>query len=286
MQNYLYRLFSRAFLAPVILLFLVTDNGFGQNRIICLHGAITETVAALGFGKNIVATDVTSEYPAFVKNLPKVSRNRQVSPESILAFTPDLVLAMEKDITREMRFQFKAAGIRLVGIKQQFSPQGATDFIRDIGAALGTVPKAETLARQTASDIQKAQSTIKQAGHKAAKVLFIYARGAGAMTVSGRGSSMDAIIHLAGAANAVKEFADYKAYSTEMLVKTNPDVILMFDFGASSLGGTAGILSLPGIASTNAGKNKRIILMDGPLLTGFGARLPQAMLALHHKIYP
>jgi len=37
-------------------------------------------------------------------------------------------------------------------------------------------------------------------------------------------------------------------------VEANPDVILMFDFGFSSLGGMDGILKIPGMAQTNAGK--------------------------------
>ena len=61
------------------------------------------------------------------------------------------------------------------------------------------------------------------------------------------------------------------------LPQDNPDVILMFDFGLSSLGGTEAVLKMPGVAQTNAGKNKRIVQMDGELLINFSVRLDQAI---------
>ena len=262
--------------------------GFGQavpKRIITLSGALTETVAALGYGSHIVATDVTSIYPAFVNKLPRVSNNRQLSPEGLLAFMPDMVLAPEVDITREIRYQLKAAGIQLITFNQQYNVKGTLDFIKQVGKAVNNPEKGEQLAQQTKLRIDKVLATVKSRKEKACKVLFIYARGAGTMTVAGKGSSLDAIIGLAGGTNAVKEFTDFKPYSTEMMVKTNPDLILMFDFGVSSLGGVGGIMDLPGVSGTNAGKNKRLVAMNGQLLINFSTRLPDAIEALHAKLY-
>lgn len=94
---------------------------------------------------------------------------------------------------------------------------------------------------------------------------------------------MDAMITLAGGRNAIQEFNRYKAYSTEALVNANPDVLFLFDFGIESLGGSSGLLKMPGVAYTNAGKNKRIAAMDGPLMINFSTRLDQAILALHKE---
>jgi len=269
-------------------LLAIHTAGFGQNvpkRIITLSGAITETVAALGYGSHIVATDVTSIYPAFVNKLPRVSGNRQLSPEGLLSFLPDLVLAPEVDITKEIRYQLKAAGVQLVTFNQQYSVKGTLDFIVQVGKAVGNPKKAEQLALQTKARTEQALAKVKLQKKKPCKVLFIYARGAGTMSVAGRGSSLDAIIQLAGGINAVKEFTDFKPYSTETMVKTNPDVILMFDFGVSSMGGTGGIMDLPGVSGTNAGKNKRLVAMNGQLLINFSTRLPDAIEALHAKLY-
>jgi iron complex transport system substrate-binding protein len=253
------------------------------KRIITLNGALTETVDALGLGKNIVAIDVTSTYPAYVNTLPKVSKNRSVSAEGLISFTPDLVLAPEGSVSKEIESQLTAAGIKLVRIKQIFTIEGTYQFIRDVAAALQVADKGNALIKQTKDKISKALVTVKQQP-KNTKVLFIYARGPGVMMVAGKNTHIDGIISLAGGKNAVTGFNDFKPYTTEALIEANPDVILMFDFGFSSLGGMDSILKIPGMAQTNAGKNKRIIQMDADLLINFSARLDQAILQLHSKI--
>ena len=255
------------------------------SRIITLSGALTETVDALGLGKHIVATDVTSTYPAYIKKLPKVSRNRALSAEGILAFRPDLVLAPAGDISPETQQQLKALGIRLVSIRQQYSSRGAVNFIKEVASTLGLAQKGALLAQQEERNIAAALASVRSKTIEAPKVLFIYARGTGTMSVAGKGSSLDAIIKLAGAKNAIQEFSDFKPYTTEALVKANPDVILMFDFGMSSLGGKEAILKMPGMKLTNAGKNQRIVEMDGQLLTNFSVRLDQAIKELHQHLF-
>lgn len=253
------------------------------KRIITLSSALTETADALGFGKNIVAVDVTSIYPALINKLPKVSNNRSVSAESLIAFAPDLILAPEGSVSKEIQYQLKSAGIRFVAIKQEYSVKGALSFIRLVAAALQVSPKGELLARQTELKVNEALAGVKITG-KVPKVLFIYARGTGTMMVAGKKSSLDAIIGLAGGKNAVHEFEDFKPYTTEALVKVNPDVILLFDFGYTSLGGINSILKMPGVAQTTAGRNKKIVQMEASLLVNFSVRLDQAITVLNSKL--
>jgi len=258
-------------------------NAAIPKRIITLSAALTETADALGFGKNIVAVDVTSMYPAFVNKLPKVSNNRSVSAEGLIAFAPDLVLAPEGSVSKEIQYQLKSAGIRFVGIKQEYSVAGALAFIRTVAAALQSASKGEILAKQTEIKIKQSLATIKTGG-KVPKVLFIYARGTGTMLVAGKKTSMDAIITLSGGKNAVQEFNEFKPYTTEALIKADPDVILMFEFGYNSLGGINSILKMPGVGQTKAGKNKKIVQLDADLLVNFSVRLDQAIKALNNQL--
>ena len=269
------------------LLLLLCSSLYGNaaipKRIITLSAALTETADALGFGKNIVAVDVTSMYPAFVNKLPKVSNNRSVSAEGLIAFAPDLVLAPEGSVSKEIQYQLKSAGIRFVGIKQEYSVAGALAFIRTVAAALQSASKGEILAKQTEIKIKQSLATIKTGG-KVPKVLFIYARGTGTMLVAGKKTSMDAIITLSGGKNAVQEFNEFKPYTTEALIKADPDVILMFEFGYNSLGGINSILKMPGVGQTKAGKNKKIVQLDADLLVNFSVRLDQAIKALNNQL--
>ncbi|NOW93696.1 hemin ABC transporter substrate-binding protein [Mucilaginibacter sp. SG564] len=253
------------------------------KRIVTLNGALTETLDALGLGKSIVAVDVTSTCPAYVNTLPKVSKNRSVSAEGLISFSPDVVLAPDGSVSKEIESQINAAGIKLVRIKQIFTLDGTYQFIKDVAAAVNATAKGDILIKQTKDKVAKALALVKQQP-KNAKVLFIYARGPGVMMVAGKNTHIDAIIGLAGGKNAVSSFNDFKPYTTEALVEANPDVILMFDFGFSSLGGMDSILKIPGMAQTNAGKNKRIVQMDADLLINFSTRLDQAILQLHSKI--
>ena len=265
------------------LLFFCSFGTYAQpKRIITLGGAITETVVDLGFEKQIIAVDVTSEYPESIKKLPKVSKNRSVSAEGLMAFRPDLIIAPYGDVPYGVIQSLKGTGIKFVAIRQEYSVKGALQFIREVGLAVGEKEKGNKLALETGQRINKVLQTVKLSKKKP-EVLFIYARGPGTMTVAGKGSNMDAMITLAGGRNAIQEFNRYKTYSTEALVNANPDVLFLFDFGMESLGGTTGLLKMPGVAYTNAGKNKRIAAMDGPLMINFSTRLDQAILALHKE---
>ena len=266
-----------------LLFWIAGIAGAQPKRIITLSGAISETVNALGLGKRIVAVDVTSTYPDAIGNLPKVSRNRALSLESILFFPPDLIIAPYGDLSKENLSQFKSLGVRVVQIKQEYSVNGAIKFMRQIAEVTATVDKGEALVNSVSQNIKKAIAAAKK-GKKVPKVLFIYARGTGTMSVAGKGSNMDAIITLAGGKNAIQEFNEFKPYTTEALVKANPDVILMFDFGASSLGGKNAILKMPGVKYTNAGKNGKIIEVDGSLMINFSTRLAEGITILNEKI--
>lgn len=271
-------------ITSIILLTFLFNSAFSAapKRIVTLSGALTETVDALGAGDKIVAVDVTSTYPAYVGKLPKVSQNRSVSAEGIISFSPDLVLAPEGSISKAIEFQLKSAGIKVFIIAQDYSAKGAVQFIREVANAIEMSDKGTQLARQTEVNISKSLELVKK-NSKNPKVLFIYARGTGVMMVAGKETSMDAIIKLAGGKNAAQGFSKFKPYTTEALVNANPDVILMFDFGYKSLGGINSILKMPGMGLTNAGKNKRIIEMDGELLVSFSTRLPQAIQQLNSK---
>jgi iron complex transport system substrate-binding protein len=253
-----------------------------QQRIITLSNAITETVYALGGGSTIVATDVTSISPQAAAKLPRVSKNRSVSAEGLLAYRPTVIVAPDGDIPVAVIQQVRRAGVKLVTVRQEYSVKGALAFIQDVADAIDATAVGKKLVEKTKVDLTKVQAAVRK--KTSPKVLFIYARGTGTMSVAGKGSSLDAIISLAGGQNAVKEFADFKPYMTEALVSAKPDIILMFDFGMSSLGGKDAILKMPGVRITEAGKHKRILAMDPSLLVNFSSRLPEAITALHKAI--
>jgi iron complex transport system substrate-binding protein len=260
-------------------LLLTTMLTHSQQRIVSLNGAVSEMLCALGLEGVIVGVDVTSNYPASLQQKTKVGHNRTISAEGILALRPTLVLGIKDQLKPEVAEQLLAANVKVQLLQQEYSVAGIRSLLQQVATATGTGEKA----RQTEAAFNKEYQSLRIAPVKK-KVLFIYARGAGSMMVSGTGTPAEKMIQLAGAQNAVNEFADFKPLSSESLVAANPDVILLFDSGLQSLGGADGLLKLPGVAQTNAGRNKKIISMDGQFLSGFGLRLPQAINELNKKL--
>ncbi|WP_206022259.1 ABC transporter substrate-binding protein [Pseudoflavitalea sp. G-6-1-2] len=265
-----------AFLPLILFLF---SSASAQQRIVSLNGAISEMLCALDLEPQIVGVDVASTYPASLKKKTSVGHNRTLSAESILALRPSLVLAVETDVKPEVLEQLRSAKVNIVLVQQAYSADGTRKLLQDVAKATNTTDKGNKVL----ATFNKEMAALKVAA-TGKKVLFVYARGTGSMTVCGVEQSPNSMIRLAGASNAMTEFKGFKPLTTESLVAANPDVILLFESGLQSVGGAEGLLKVPGISSTNAGKNKKIISMDGQFLAGFGLRLPQAIATLNKKI--
>ena len=64
------------------------------------------------------------------------------------------------------------------------------------------------------------------------------------------------------------------------MIAARPDIVLVTDQGLKASGGVDGILKLPGLAQTPAGRKHRIVSLEAMLLLGFGPRMPQALAEL------
>jgi iron complex transport system substrate-binding protein len=120
-----------------------------------------------------------------------------------------------------------------------------------------------------------------------AKVVFLYLRGGSAIyLVGGKGSGADSLLSAIGAVDlgATQLPNPFNPMSSELMVKLNPDVILVMSKGLQSVGGISGLTELPGIAQTSAGKSQRIIAVDDSLLLSFGPRTPDLLNRLRQGI--
>lgn len=245
------------------------------NRIVTLSGGITEIVSALGHESEIVATDVTSTYPAELKKTAEnLGHIKSVTIEPLMAVNPTLILASDKDFSPELLDKIKAAGIKLDVFKQEYSVEGTKKLIEEVAKAIGN-NDYQQLNDKIDADIKQIQPLAKKP-----KVLFIYARGNNLM-VSGKNTAMSHIIELAGGENAFNDFEDFKPLTPEAVVQGNPDILFLFTSGLQGAGGIDAVLKMSGVAQTNAGKNKRVIAMDGGLVSSFGPRLGEAALGLN-----
>ncbi len=254
-----------------------------STKIVSINGTVSEILVDLGFEDNIIGVDVASTYPASLNAKPKVGHSQQMAAEGIIALGPDVVIGTSKDVKPELADQIRNAGVKLLLFDQEYSPEGTKKLIKSIADSLNRTAKGDSIISIVEADLAKANAVEKT--DPKPKVLFIYARGTGTMMVAGNGTQVEKIIELAGGQNAVSGFTDYKPLTAEALVAANPDVILLFDSGLSSLGDIDGLLEVQGVKETNAGKNRKIVEMDGQFLTGFSQRLGKAVLELAEKIH-
>lgn len=254
---------------------------YSEVKIVSLSGTLTEILYGLGMEENLVGVDVTNTYPPAVHAKPKVGHTHNLNTEAILSLQPDYVLSMEeRGIKPDQAEQLRQAGVNVWVIAQEYSPEGTRNLINQVADSFGKKEAAQQMITSMEQTMASATGYDQQP-----KVLFVYARGAGTLQVAGRNTPMDKMITLAGGVNAAAELENFQPLTAESLIKMNPDYILLFDSGLKSLEGPEGLLKVPGIAETTAGKKQNFVVMDGALLSGFGPRLGEAVVTLGEAIH-
>ncbi len=256
-----------------------------EVRIVTVGGTVTEIVFALGAGSSVVATDTSSVFPAEARKLPQVGYQRTLAAEGIAAQRPTMIL-----VSTEAGPPAAIEQLRSLGIALDVSPGGSTleaaqARIEHVAAKLDESDKAKELVATLTAQMAEADALVKKATSRP-KVLFVYARGAGTLMVSGTDTPADAMIKLAGAENAVTAFTSFKPLTAESVTAAAPDVILVTSRGVESAGGVGAILAAPGMAETPAGKAKKVVALDDQLLLGFGPRLGLGVKELAEKLHP
>lgn len=253
------------------------------TRIVSIGAAVTEAVYLVGAGGDVVGVDSSSLFPAAAQKLPQVGYQRQLSAEGILSLRPSVVLYGEDAGPPVVLEQLKGAGVTLVKIEGGATVDGAHQKVKSVGAALGRIAESSKVDAQLARELEQAAQCRSNA-KKRPKALFVYARGGGNLMVSGRGTAGDAMLALAGADNVITSYEGFRPLTAEAVVASGAEAIVVTELGLASLGGIDGMLRLPGVALTPAGKRRAIVAIDDLLLLAFGARTGQGALALTERI--
>lgn len=255
-----------------------------RSRVVSIGGTVTEILYALGVEAAIVAVDTTSLYPpTAMKDHPNVGYMRALSAEGVLSTGATLILASEAAGPPEVADLLAGSSVPLVFVDDTPAPEAVTGRIRFLAEAMGVPERGTALAAKVDDGfarLAEARAKVKAP----AKVLFILAVRDGHPLVAGSGTAADAIIGLAGAENIAAGFEGYKAMGDEAIVEAQPDVVLMMRNGDHQP--DAGLLDSPAFAATPAGRDKRLVVMDGQSLLGFGPRTPEVALELVRTFHP
>ena len=241
------------------------------KRVVALANGAGEIISAMGFKSILIGRDIAST-DEDLKSVPIVTSGHQVIAEKIIALNPDLVIVDKSTGPKSALDALGAAGIRVAVTPEAWTLNEMTAKVGAVAAAIGTPASGSALNRALSSSL----STSKDRAN-ASRVIFLYLRGGSSIyLIGGKGSGADSLIGAIGAQDVGAQTLTkpFNAMTSELLASLNPDLILVMTKGLQSVGGVAGLVELPGIAQTDAGRNKRVISVDDSLLLSFGPRTP------------
>ena len=246
------------------------------SRVVVLANGVAEIIQSLNAQAIIVGRDISSTEDSLA-DIPIVTSGHQVLPEKVIALKPDLVLIDASTGPKAAIDTIKAAGISVVETPESWSLKDLPIKVRAVGQAIGAQDQAEELVKQLN------QSLNASAVKNSPRVAFLYLRGTSSVyLIGGARSGADSLLTAIGAIDVGAQTLDrpFNTLTAESLAALNPDVILVMSKGLESVGGIEGLLKLPGVAQTAAGKNSAVIDVDDSLLLSFGPRTPSLVDAL------
>lgn len=262
------------------------DKKTQQQRIVCISKQYTEIIFALNAQQNIVAVDVSSTYPLDAKKLQTVGYHRALSVEGILAMKPSLILEDDNIGPEHVVKQLKDLKIPMKQFEKHKSTiEGTDSLIREMGIYFHKEKEADSLCQKLATDMQHALNQAKQYNDSVKVLVIHYGQASNQYMVMTKKSTAAKMVNWAGGIMAIDDEKGMKQLSAEIVAKSNPDVILLTDFGYDKLGGADKIKDLPGITSTKAFKNNRIYRIEEHDLVYLGPRTGENVLLIQKLIH-
>ena len=251
------------------------------SRVVALANGSAEIIASMGHLNVLIGRDVASDTPE-LESVEVVTSGHQIVAEKILSLKPDLVIIDESSGPSSALKVLEAAGVRITKISEAWQLSQIDRKVGELAQAIGTIDdgKALTAALQ--------MSTREIAKIPTGKTIaFLYLRGGSAVyLIGGKGSGTDSLITAIGGidAGAQKFENPFTPMTAEAIATLNPDVFLVMSKGLESVGGVEGLIALPGVAQTQAGKNRTIVAVDDSLLLSFGPRSYSLLAALAQSV--
>jgi ABC-type Fe3+-hydroxamate transport system substrate-binding protein len=235
------------------------------QRIVSLVPSTTETLFSLGASERVVGVTRFCVHPNEARERARVvggTKNPRI--ETIFSLEPDLVLVNQEENRKEDVERLRER----VPVHVFFpgSVEDAATDIRRLGELIGVPEAGLDLARE----VERALAALRAVEWKKTRYLyFIWRR---PYMVAGPGTFLDAFLAEGGLVNAApKNRGRYPEMGNEEIARAGADVLLLgsepFPFAEDH---RAELRS-------NLGRDARVLLVDGELLSWHGARLRQGL---------
>jgi len=238
------------------------------HRIVSLSPTATETLFAIGAGKQVVAVDDQSDYP---KQAPR-TRLSYVNPnvEAIAGYRPDLVV-VEYDPNGVVP-ALRRLGIRVLLQRAARTFADVYGQIGQLGSATGHREQAATLVTRMKSRI----AALVARGAPRARGLSVYHElepdlySATSNTFIGQIYKLFGLRNIADAADA--DGTGYPRLSPEYVVSQSPDIIVLGDIRCCGQS-LKTVAERPGWSSVAAVRSGTIVRIDDSIASRWGPRV-------------
>lgn len=258
-----------------------TTQSTQYSRVVALANGSAEIIASLGHLNILIGRDVASDV-ASLKSVEVVTSGHQIVAEKILSLNPDLVIIDALSGPSSALVAIENAGIRIVKISEAWKLDEINLKVSEIAQAIGAIDDGKNLI----AALQGSKSAVTQIP-VGKTIAFLYLRGGSAIyLIGGKGSGTDSLIAAIGGVDAGAQKFDnpFTPMTAEAIATLNPDLFLVMSKGLESVGGIDGLVELPGIAQTQAGKKRAIVAVDDSLLLSFGPRTFSLLVALSQSV--
>lgn len=255
-------------------------SSFSVARVVVLANGVAEIMNSLHAKALIVGRDLSSSEKA-LEDIPVVTSGHQVIPEKVIALKPDLVIIDASTGPKSAIDQIRSAGIRVEQTPESWNLADISLKVQAVANVIGAPQQGELLNQSISSAITNSKLSSKP------RIAFLYLRGTSSIyLIGGEGSGADSLISAIGGVDvgAAALPRPFNTLTAESLATLNPDVIIVMTKGLESVGGISGLLKLPGVAQTEAGKKQAVIDVDDSLLLSFGPRTPSLVQVLAERV--
>jgi iron complex transport system substrate-binding protein len=262
---------SKLLLVALLGLLLLAGSASSANppqRIISLSATATESLFAIGAGKQVIAVDDQSDYPA---NAPK-SKLSGYTPnvEAIAGYKPDLVvIAFDPN---GLSSTLRGLGIRVLVQDAAKTLNEAYAQMVQLGSVTGHVGAARTLVARMKQRIARLVAT----GTRRARGLSVYHElepdlySATSKTFIGQIYSLFGLKNIADAADT--DSTGYPKLSAEYVVDQSPDIVVLADIRCCGQGPRT-VAARAGWKNVSAVKTGTIVRIDDSIASRWGPRI-------------
>ncbi|HUZ40488.1 MAG TPA: ABC transporter substrate-binding protein [Acidimicrobiales bacterium] len=282
------RLTLALFLSALAIPLIVSSGASAATKpscVVSLSPTATETLYAIGAGKQVQAVDTDSNYPK--TGLPKKRINAlDPSVEAIIGICkttsahpsskPNLVIISYD--ANDIKEKLTAQGIKVIEQDAPTNEAGALFQIRQLGTLSGHLKKADTLAASIKTTIAADVASVPKHPGKTLTAYYELDTTYYSLTSSTFVGSLLkelGVVNIADPKNTTAD-AGYPQLSAEYIVSANPKMILLADTICCKAS-AATVAKRPGFSNVAAVKDGEVIGLNDDIASRWGPRLSLLM---------